>query len=135
MNRPNRCQVSLLWLLPRSTIPQTYEAWQISPKGARRLHAQVASLRNKTVVFSGVALLVAMALFYFLGGRSLARRHGKALKGATRDPLTNLGNHSAFQEELTRAVAFAARRREPMALAPSPSPITSAMTAVATRGG
>ena len=84
---------------------------------ATALHAQVASLRNKTVVFSGVALLVAMALFYFLGGRSLARRHGKALKGATRDPLTNLGNHSTFQEELTRAVAFAARRREPMALA------------------
>lgn len=81
------------------------------------LHAQVATLRNKTIIFSTVALIFAMALFYFLGGRSLARRHGKALKGATRDSLTNLGNHSTFQEELTRAVAFASRHQEAMALA------------------
>lgn len=35
MNRPNRCQASLLWLRLRNTIPQTYEAPWISPKGVR----------------------------------------------------------------------------------------------------
>jgi diguanylate cyclase (GGDEF)-like protein len=81
------------------------------------LNRQVTALRDKTVIFSTVALILAMALFYFVGGRALVRRHGKALKGATRDPLTDLGNHSVFQEELARAVSIAARRSEPMALA------------------
>jgi Diguanylate cyclase, GGDEF domain len=58
-----------------------------------------------------------MCFFYFAGGRALARRHGQALKGATRDPLTDLGNHSMFREELNRAVAHAIRRQQPMALA------------------
>lgn len=39
MNLRPRCQASLLWLCPTSTIPQTYEAWRISPKGARRQRA------------------------------------------------------------------------------------------------
>lgn len=81
------------------------------------LNAQVADLRNKTMVFSTVALFIALALFYLLGGRALSRRHGKAIEGATRDPLTDLGNHSMFQEELNRAVAFAIRHQEPIALA------------------
>jgi len=81
------------------------------------LHAQVADLRDKTMIFSTIALVIAMGLFYFVGGRALARRHLQALKGATRDPLTDLGNHSMFQEELDRAVAYAIRRQEPMALA------------------
>jgi diguanylate cyclase (GGDEF)-like protein len=45
------------------------------------------------------------------------RRHGAAVRRATRDPLTDLGNHREFQEELARAIAFAARRGEPVALA------------------
>ena len=84
---------------------------------ASALNAQVAALRDQTVLFSTVALIVAMGLFYFVAGRALVRRHGKARKGATRDPLTDLGNHRVFQEELERAVAFAARRNEPVALA------------------
>jgi diguanylate cyclase (GGDEF)-like protein len=84
---------------------------------ASALNTQVAALRDKTVLFSTIALIVALALFYFVAGRALVRRHGKALKGASRDPLTDLGNHSVFQEELGRAVAFAARRSEPVALA------------------
>lgn len=35
MNRPNRCQASLLWLRPGSAIPQMCEAPWISPKGVR----------------------------------------------------------------------------------------------------
>jgi diguanylate cyclase (GGDEF)-like protein len=84
---------------------------------ARALNTQVGALRDKTVIFSTIAVIVAMALFYFVAGRALVRRHGKALKGASRDPLTDLGNHSVFQEELARAVAFAGRRGEPVALA------------------
>ena len=74
---------------------------------ATALNTQVAALRNKTVIFSAIALIMAMALFYFIAGRALVRRHGKARRVATRDPLTNLGNHSVFQQELARAVAFA----------------------------
>ncbi len=84
---------------------------------ASALHTQVTALRNETILFSTAALIAALILFYFLGGRALSRRHGRALKGATRDSLTDLGNHSTFQEELARAVAFASRREEPMALA------------------
>ena len=84
---------------------------------ASALHTQVAALRDKTVIFSTIALIVAMGLFYLVAGRALVRRHGRARKRATRDPLTDLGNHRVFQEELARAVAFAMRRNEPLALA------------------
>jgi diguanylate cyclase (GGDEF)-like protein len=84
---------------------------------ATELNTQVAALRNKTVIFSTIALIVALVLFYFAAGRALLRRHGKAVKGATRDPLTGLGNHRVFQEELGRAVSFAMRRSESVALA------------------
>jgi diguanylate cyclase (GGDEF)-like protein len=80
------------------------------------LHTQVRSLRDRTVLFTTIALLIAMAIFYAVGGRALARRHRSVLKRATRDPLTDLGNHRMFQEELTRAVAAAARRGEPLAV-------------------
>jgi diguanylate cyclase (GGDEF)-like protein len=103
------------FIVPLQLGGQAY-ALEVDQDGAG-MRAQVATLRNKTMVFSTVALLVAVVLFYFVGGRSLARRHGKAMKGATRDPLTDLGNHSMFQEELDRAVAFASRYREPLTLA------------------
>jgi len=81
------------------------------------LHTQVAALRDQTVIFSTIALIVAMGLFYLVAGRALVRRHGRARKRATRDPLTDLGNHRVFQEELARSVATAMRRSEPVALA------------------
>jgi diguanylate cyclase (GGDEF)-like protein len=80
------------------------------------LDTQVAALRDKTVVFTGIALLLAMTLFYFVAGRALMQRHSSARRRATRDPLTDLGNHRVFQEELARAVASAQRRNEPVAL-------------------
>ena len=84
---------------------------------ASALQTQVGALRDKTVIFTTIALIVAMGLFYLVAGRALVRRHGRARKRATRDPLTDLGNHRVFQEELTRAVAFAMRRDESLALA------------------
>jgi diguanylate cyclase (GGDEF)-like protein len=81
------------------------------------LHGRVNALSNQALVFSVVSLLIGTGLFYVLGGRKLARRHRLVVRRATRDSLTDLGNHGAFQDELARAVAIAARRREPLALA------------------
>jgi diguanylate cyclase (GGDEF)-like protein len=84
---------------------------------ATGLNAQIASLRDQTVLFVSIALVIAMGLFYLVVGRALMRRHGKARKGASRDPLTDLGNHGLFQEELARGVSFATRRNDSVALA------------------
>jgi diguanylate cyclase (GGDEF)-like protein len=81
------------------------------------LHARISALRDETLVFSIVSLLLGMGLFYLLGGRTLARRHSLVVKRATRDSLTDLGNHRAFEDELARAVGVTARSREPLALA------------------
>jgi diguanylate cyclase (GGDEF)-like protein len=81
------------------------------------LHARVSALRDEALIFSMVSLVIGMGLFYLLGGRTLARRHSLAVKRATRDSLTDLGNHRSFEDELARAVAVTARNREPLALA------------------
>jgi diguanylate cyclase (GGDEF)-like protein len=81
------------------------------------LHSRISALSNEARVFSIVSMLVGLGLFYVLGGRKLARRHKLVVKRATRDSLTDLGNHRSFQDELALAVAVAARRREPLALA------------------
>ncbi|HMJ96702.1 MAG TPA: EAL domain-containing protein [Thermoleophilaceae bacterium] len=81
------------------------------------LHSRISALRDETLAFSTIVLLLAMALFYLVGGRSFARRHRSVVKRATRDPLTDLGNHRSFQQELERAVAGAMRRSESLAVA------------------
>ena len=57
------------------------------------LNARVSALSNQALVFSMVSLLIGIGLFYLLGGRTLARRHSLVVKRATRDSLTELGNH------------------------------------------
>jgi diguanylate cyclase (GGDEF)-like protein len=81
------------------------------------LEAQMADLRHQSLVTGIGALGFGAALFFLLGGRALARRHRQALERATRDALTDLGNHRAFQRELAIAVAHAERTRSPLALA------------------
>src|SRR5918999_1692077 len=81
------------------------------------LHSRISALSNEARIFSIVSTLIGLGLFYVLGGRNLARRHKLVVKRATRDSLTDLGNHRSFQDELALAVAVAARRREPLALA------------------
>lgn len=61
--------------------------------------------------------LLAIPAFYFLGGRSLGRLHHVAVQRATRDGLTDLANHRAFQDELDRALSLARRHGEPVTLA------------------
>ncbi len=55
--------------------------------------------------------------FYLFGGRTLLRHHRLALQRATRDGLTDLPNHRAFEDELAQAAAAAGRSRAPLALA------------------
>jgi diguanylate cyclase (GGDEF)-like protein len=81
------------------------------------LHARISALSDEALIFSVVSLLVGVGLFYVLGGRPLARRHSMVVKRATRDSLTDLGNHRSFQDELARAVGVAARGDGPLSLA------------------
>ena len=75
------------------------------------LERQLAAVRSAKWWVFGIAVVLAFVFFYVFGGRALTRRHRSAVKGATLDPLTELGNHRAFQEELARALSFAARQR------------------------
>ncbi len=78
---------------------------------------QLAGMRRTLALVGALALLAVSALFYLLGGRSLLRSHAIALQRATRDGLTDLPNHRAFQAELEQAAAFAERSGDPLALA------------------
>jgi diguanylate cyclase (GGDEF)-like protein len=89
---------------------------QVNADG-KLLHSRVSALSNEALLFSLGTLLIAIGVFYVVGGRPLARRHSLVVKRATRDSLTDLANHRSFQDELARAVAMAARNQEPLALA------------------
>ena len=81
---------------------------------------------NQPLLAPLLGLLAAAAGGLALGQRSVAslhRAHGElrdryvvAVAQALEDPLTHLGNHRAFQEELDRQVAAATRYGEPLAL-------------------
>jgi diguanylate cyclase (GGDEF)-like protein len=73
------------------------------------LKAGVASFRDSLGLFVLLSLLIALPLFYVLGGRSVGALYRAALQRARRDGLTDLDNHRAFQDELARAVGEAAR--------------------------
>jgi diguanylate cyclase (GGDEF)-like protein/PAS domain S-box-containing protein len=73
------------------------------------LKAGVASFRDSLGLFVLLSLLIALPLFYVLGGRSVGVLYRAALQRARRDGLTDLDNHRAFQDELGRAVGEASR--------------------------
>lgn len=81
------------------------------------LESELAELRRDSLVAGLAALAFGTLLFFLLGGRALARLHRQALERATRDALTDLGNHRAFQTELAIAVAQSERSGRPLALA------------------
>ena len=91
-------------------------ALEVDADAAAQEHQQ-AAVRSATRWVFGLGLLLALGLFYVLGGRALSRRHRSVVKRATLDPLTELGNHRAFQEELGRASSFAARQGDTCAVA------------------
>ena len=81
------------------------------------IRSQTGAVATSTRWVFALGVVVAFALFYLLGGRALSRRHRAVLRRATLDPLTELGNHRAFQEELGRALSFAARKGDSCAVA------------------
>jgi diguanylate cyclase (GGDEF)-like protein len=62
------------------------------------------------------AAALVVLLVWLLGGRRLAEAHVTAIERATRDGLTDLGNHRAFQDDLRRAAAGADRSGEDFGL-------------------
>jgi diguanylate cyclase (GGDEF)-like protein/PAS domain S-box-containing protein len=81
------------------------------------LKAGVASFRDSLGLFVLLSLLIALPLFYVLGGRSVGVLYRAALQRARRDGLTDLDNHRAFQDELSRAVGEATRYDSDVTLA------------------
>ena len=86
-------------------------------RSSSALRAGVASFRDSLGLFVLLSLLIALPLFYVLGGRSVGVLYRAALQRARRDGLTDLDNHRAFQDELARAVGEAARYGSSVTLA------------------
>lgn len=84
---------------------------------AAALAEDVAAFRWHLGWFLLLGLLVALPLFYVLGGRSVAAAHSSALQRARRDGLTDLDNHRAFQDELERALSESRRHGTQLTLA------------------
>lgn len=82
----------------------------------RAFDAQMVEVREILAIVGGAAFLTAFLVFYLVGGRRLLRDHRMSLQRATRDGLTDLPNHRAFQDDLGRQVAGAARYGDPLSL-------------------
>ena len=91
-----------LRLLDRDVVFAEYRSTDALASG-------VASFRAGLGLFVVLSLLIALPLFYVLGGRSVSALYRSALQRARRDGLTDLDNHRAFQDELARAVGESAR--------------------------
>jgi diguanylate cyclase (GGDEF)-like protein len=81
------------------------------------LDANLGDVRQTLALIGLLALFGGSGVFYLVGGRSLMRSHRVALDRATRDGLTDLPNHRAFQDELVQAVSAATRHHQPLGLA------------------
>jgi diguanylate cyclase (GGDEF)-like protein len=80
-------------------------------------NAQLAGVRHVLLLVMALAVIGVTGLFYLFGGHTLLRHHRLALQRATRDGLTDLPNHRAFEDELAQATAAAGRNQDPLALA------------------
>ena len=81
------------------------------------LGSRLTDMRRLFLLLGIGGALLAIPAFYFFGGRSLGLLHRAAVQRATRDGLTDLPNHRAFQDELDRRVAQARRHGEELTLA------------------
>ncbi|MEA2496363.1 MAG: hypothetical protein QOJ29_4274, partial [Thermoleophilaceae bacterium] len=77
---------------------------------------QLSAVRQVLVIGGLLAILISGLVFYLVGGRSLMRSHRIALERATRDGLTDLPNHRAFQADFRQTLAIAERSQGPVAL-------------------
>lgn len=79
--------------------------------------SRISDIRATLILILLGGALLAVPLFYVLGGRSLGRLHRAAVQRASRDGLTDLPNHRAFQDELDLALSLARRHSQPLTLA------------------
>ena len=108
--RDRNAYITPMHLLGRDVLFAEY-------RDAEALRSGVASFRDSLGLFVLLSLLIALPLFYLLGGRSVGVLYRAALQRARRDGLTDLDNHRAFQDELARAVGDAARYSSTVTLA------------------
>ena len=94
--------IERLRLLDRDVVFAEY-------RSSEALASGVDSFRDGIGLFVLLSLLIALPLFYVLGGRSVGALYRSALQRARRDGLTDLDNHRAFQDELARAVGESTR--------------------------
>ena len=81
------------------------------------LDEAMTDARLSAGILALLGLLVAVPLFYILGGRRLSRIYDVAVNRARRDGLTDLDNHRSFQDEVERAFAAAERSDADLSLA------------------
>ena len=86
-------------------------------RAASALDDDVSGFRADLGLFAVLSLLVALPLFYLLGGRSVAATYVTAIQRARREGLTDLDNHRAFQDELERALGESVRHGVPVTVA------------------
>ncbi|MDP9393318.1 MAG: diguanylate cyclase [Actinomycetota bacterium] len=89
---------------------------EVFRKGAD-LREQVSDLREVLLLTLAAGLVLALPVFYAIGGRALSARHGQAVEGSTTDGLTGLANHRTFHEDLRRAIDLARRHGRPLSIA------------------
>ena len=109
-NGDRQVYMERLTLLGRSAVFAEY-------RSSHALASGVSSFRASLGVFVLLSLLIALPLFYVLGGRSVGALYRSALQRARRDGLTDLDNHRAFQDELARAVGECTRHGTMVTLA------------------
>jgi diguanylate cyclase (GGDEF)-like protein len=112
---PSRSSANLEFVTP-VTFPSGRYALEMSLDNDT-FDAQLADVRHVLLLVMALAVVGVAGLFYLLGGRTLLRHHRLALQRATRDGLTDLPNHRAFEDELEQAAAAAGRNQDPLALA------------------
>jgi diguanylate cyclase (GGDEF)-like protein len=112
---PRRNSANLEFVTPVRIHGATYALEMSFDAGS--FDAQLAGIRKVLLLVLGLAVIAGGVLFYLLGGRTLLRNHRLALERATRDGLTDLPNHRAFEDELEQAVAAAARTQVSLSLA------------------
>lgn len=86
-------------------------------QNANIVESQLVDLRNTTLWIIGGGIGVGVILFFILGGRSVAKMHHRALQMSSKDGLTDLENHRAFQETLTHILAVAQRQSSSVSVA------------------
>lgn len=112
---PSRPSANFEFVTP-VTLPGGRYALEISYDN-ESFEAQLAGVQQVLLLVMALAVFGVAGLFYLLGGRTLLRHHRLALQRATRDGLTDIPNHRAFEDELAQATVAAGRNQDALALA------------------